>query len=118
MPSKKLIIVLLIAIMGFGNIIVGAWSFITLDSLDVPSKISTLTSQLESFDTSLIKTAGLEEPISNLKQSALEQLNLFENYSEMLNTIPIYFLITGALFLTISLITYIIIPDTGKAEEK
>jgi hypothetical protein len=106
--------VLVIAVVGFGNLFVGVWSFITLDSLNLHTRISALSSQLSSFDTSLVKTIALQEQLSNLKESAIEELNFFVDYSEMLNAIPIYFIGTGALFLIIALIAYFIIPCTKK----
>ena len=117
MVSKKTIIVILIATVGYVNLFVGAWSFIAIDSLNLPSKLSNLSSQLDSFDTSLVKTAGLQEPISTLKQSAIEELNFFENYSEMLNLIPIYFIAIGALLFIIALVAYNIIPDMKNLEK-
>lgn len=112
--SKKLIIVLLIAFLGLGNLVVGAWSFVTVNSLDLPARVSGLSSQLDSLDTSLIKTVELQESISTIKQSAVEELNYFVDYSEMLNTIPVYFIIMGALFLIISLVAYFVISDAKK----
>jgi hypothetical protein len=118
MVSKKTIIVILIATLGYVNLFVGAWSFIAIDSLNLPSKLSNLSSQLDSFDTSLVKTAELQEPISILKQSAIEELNFFENYSEMLNLIPIYFIAIGALLFIIALVAYYIIPDVKNLKKK
>lgn len=118
MVSKKKIIVILIAVLGYVNLFVGGWSFIAIDSLNLSTKLSNLSSQLDSFDISLVKTAELQEPISNLKQSAIEELNFFENYSEMLNLIPIYFIATGALLFIIALIAYYIIPDAKNLKKK
>ena len=118
MPSNKMIIVLLIAVLGLGNLFVGAWSFITIDSLNLPTRISDLSSDIDSFDIASVRTVELQEPLSNLKDSALEELNFFVDYSEMLNAIPIYFIVIGAIFLAIALITYFIIPDMKKPKEK
>lgn len=111
MIAKKKIIVILIAVLGYVNLFVGGWSFIAIDSLNLPDKLSNLSSQLDSFDTSLVKTVELQQPIANLKQSAVDELNFFQNYSEMLNLIPIYFIAMGALLSIIAIITYFIIPD-------
>jgi len=116
MSSNKKIIVILIALLGFGNLFVGAWSFITINSLNLPTQISTLTSQLDSLDTSLVQTPALQEQITNLKQSSIEELNNFKDYSEMLNTIPIYFIFIGTLFVAIALISYFIIPNSKKSK--
>ncbi len=118
MSSNKMIIVLLIAVLGFGNLFVGAWSFVTIDSLNLPTRISALSSDIDSFDISLVRTVELQEPLSNLKESALEELNFFVDYNDMFNAIPIYFIVIGALVLTIALITFFIIPDVKKPKEK
>lgn len=111
MSSKKKIIVLLIALLGYVNLFAGAWSFIAIDSLNLPNRIANLSLELNTFDTSLVKTLDLHESLSTLKELAIEELNFFTSYSEMLNLIPVYFLVIGSILLIIALIAYFIIPD-------
>jgi hypothetical protein len=106
MSSKKKIIVLLIALLGYVNLFASAWSFIAIDSLNLPNRISSLSLELNTFDMSLVKTPELSESLSTLKDSAIEELNSLTTYSEMLDLIPIYFLIIGSIFLIVALIAY------------
>jgi hypothetical protein len=111
MSSHKIIIVLLIVALAVSNLFVGAWSFITINSLNLPARISAFSSDIDSLDITLVKTVELQESLSNLKESTIEELTFFTDYSEMLNMIPIYFIAIGALLLILAVITFFIIPD-------
>ena len=105
---KILVVALLIGLIGIGNLLVGAFSFVAINSFSLSSRISGLRSDIDSIDASLVKTVELRNSLSELKSSALEELNFFDDYSQMLNLIPIYFIVFGVLFLLTALVVYFV----------
>lgn len=112
-----LTIAFLIGLMGAGNLIVGAWSLFTIHSLNLPDRISTLNSVIDSFDPSMVKTLELQDPLSNLKNSVTEELNFLLDYSQQLNAIPVYLIAHGILFVAISSALYIIVKEEKDSKE-
>ena len=111
-----MVVALLIGLIGIGNLVVGAFSFVTLNSFGLSSRISGLSSDIDSIDARLIKTVELRESLSELKSSTLEELNFFDDYNQMLNLIPIYFIAFGVLFLAISLVVYFVTRSENKSK--
>jgi len=112
-----LTIAFLIGLMGAGNMIVGAWSLFTIDSLNLPDRISTLNSVIDSFDPSMVKTLELQEPLSTLKNSVTEELNFLFDYSQQLNAIPVFFIAHGILFVAISSALYVTVKEEKNSKE-
>ena len=112
-----LTIAFLIGLMGAGNLIVGAWSLFTIHSLNLPDRISTLNSVIDSFDPSMVKTLELQDPLSNLKNSVTEELNFLLDYSQQLNAIPVYLIAHGILFVAISSALYVIVKEEKDSKE-
>ena len=112
-----LTIAFLIGLMGAGNLVVGAWSLFTIHSLNLPDRISSLNSVIDSFDPSMVKTLELQDPLSNLKNSVVEELNFLFDYSQMLNAIPVYLIAYGILFVAISSAIYFIVKEEKGSKE-
>lgn len=112
-----LTIAFLIGLMGAGNLIIGAWSLFTIHSLNLPDRISSLNSVIDSFDPSMVKTLELQDPLSNLKNSVAEELNFLFDYSQLLNAIPVYLIAHGILLVTISSTIYFIDKEEKGSKE-
>lgn len=112
-----LVIALLVGLIGAGNLVVGAWSLFTINSLNIPDRISALNSVIDSLDPSTVKTPELREQISNLKESVVEELNFLLDYSRQLNVIPAYLIVQGIFFVAISSAIYFMVPKEEKGSE-
>jgi len=99
----------LIGIIGAANLVVGVWSFLTINSMNLPYRISEVNSALESFDPSNVNTLELQEPLSNLKNSVTEGLNVIFDQSHILNLIPVFLVGIGILFIAIAIAIYFLV---------
>ena len=108
------IIVFLMGFAGVGNLVAGAWLLFAIGSLNIPNRISALSSLIESLDPSLVTTPELRGQISNLKTGVAEELNFLQDYSRYLNVIPSYLILQGIIFMAISLAIYFIIANKEK----
>ena len=107
-------IVFLIGIIGAGNLAAGILSYIAINSVNLPDKISAINSLISSFDPGLINTLEIQASVSILQNSVVEELNSLVNYSYMLNGLPIYFIVNGLLFLILSAaLHYVILEETS-----
>ncbi|TRZ49350.1 MAG: hypothetical protein D4S01_08765 [Dehalococcoidia bacterium] len=84
------LIVFLVGLIGVGNLVVGTWSLLAINSLNIPDRISDLNSVIDSIDPSYVGAPELKDQISNLKTAIIEELNFFFGYSQQLNAIPAY----------------------------
>ncbi len=105
-----LIVAILVGLNGIVNIAIGAWAFLSIDSLNLPDRLSTLDSLIDSLDPSLIGSTPLSDQISNLKAATVEELEVLIVQSQNLNVISAYLIIQGIVFAAISLCIYFIIP--------
>ena len=110
------IIVFLMGFAGVGNLVAGALLLFAIGSLNIPNRISALSSLIESLDPSLVTTPELRGQMSNLKTGVVEELNFLHDYSRYLNVIPSYLILQGIIFLAISLAIYFIIANKEKGK--
>jgi hypothetical protein len=107
-------IVFLIGIIGVGNLAIGILSYIVLNSVNLPDRISAINSLISSFDPGLIQTLEIQASVSIIQNSVVEELNSFVNYSHMLNGLPVYFIVNGLLFVILSVaLHYVILEETS-----
>ena len=112
LPNKRgaLIIAVLVGLVGITNMIVGAWSLLTIYSLDVSTRASALGSVIDSIDPNLVTAGPLQTQVADLKTTAVAVLNFFLGYSGHLNAIPAYLILQGIIFLAVSIAIYFVIP--------
>lgn len=118
MANKRriaLIIASLVGLNGGGNIALGVWSFLEIDSLNIADRVSALNSLIDSLDPSLVGTPTLSDQISSLKTTVLEELNVLRVHSQNFNVIPAFLVFQGIIFVAISLSIYLIIPKKESA---
>ena len=112
-PSKRRgasIIALLVGLTGITNLVVGAWLLLTIYSLDIPTRASTLGEVIDSINPNLVGAEQLRSQVADLKTTAVDVLNFFLGYSAHLNVIPVYFLLQGIILLAVSIAIYFVIP--------
>ena len=104
----------LVGLIGVGNPIVGVWSLSALNSLNIPDRISALSSVIEKLDPSPVEIPELRDQISNLKTAVIEEVNFFHDYSQQLNVIPTYLISQRIIFIATSSAIYFMIPKREK----
>lgn len=104
------IIALLVGLIGVTHIVVGAWSLLTIYSLDIPTRAATLSSVIDSIDPNLVTAGPLQTQVADLKTTAVAVLHFFLGYSGHLNAIPAYLILQGIIFLAVSIAIYFVIP--------
>ena len=112
-PNKRRgasIIALLVGLTGITNLVVGAWLLLTIYSLDIPGRASTLGEVIDSINPNLVTAGPLQTQVADLKTTAVAVLNFFLGYSAHLNAIPAYLILQGIIFLAISIAIYFVIP--------
>jgi len=112
-PNKRRgasIIALLVGLTGITNLVVGAWLLLTIYSLDIPGRASTLGEVIDSIDPNLVGAEQLRSQVADLKTTAVAVLNFFLGYSSHLNVIPAYLILQGIIFLAVSIAIYFVIP--------
>jgi hypothetical protein len=109
-----LVIVFLVGLIGAGNLVAGVWSLSTINSLNIPNRISALSSATDSLDPTPVETPELRDQISDLKTAIMEELNFLHDYSQQLNLIPAYLILQGIMFMATSSAMYFMIPKREK----
>jgi len=88
-------IIFLSSLAGGGNLFAGAWLLFTIDSLNLPERISASSSLIDSLDSSFMTGPELRGQMSNLKAGVVEELNFLRDYSQYLLVIPLYLILQG-----------------------
>jgi len=118
MANKRriaLIIASLVGLNGGGNIALGVWSFLEIDSLNITNRVTALNSMIDSLDPSLVAAPTLRDQLLTLKTAVVEELNVFLVHSQNFNVIPAFLVFQGIIFVAISLAIYLIIPEKESA---
>ncbi len=110
-----LIIASLVGLNGVGNIALGVWSFLEIDSLNITNRVTALNSMIDSLDPSLVAAPALRDQLLTLKTAVVEELNVFLAHNQNFNVIPAFLIFQGIIFVAISLAIYLIIPKKESA---
>ena len=108
------IIALLVGLIGVTHLVVGAWSLLTIYSLDIPGRASTLSSVIDSINPDLVTAGPLQTQVAALRTVAVDVLNFFLGYSGHVNVIPAYLILQGIIFLAIAIAIYFVFPKEEK----
>jgi hypothetical protein len=92
-------------------LVAGILSIIALNSMNFLGRISTINTIVDSFDPKQVKTIELRTSISVIQNSVIKELNSLMIYSQTLNALPIYFILSGILFIIISSVLYLVILE-------
>ena len=110
-----LIIASLVGLNGVGNIALGVWSFLEIDSLNITNRVTALNSMIDSLDPSLVAAPALRDQLLTLKTAVVEELNVFLAHSQNFDVISAFLVFQGIIFVAISLSIYLIIPKKESA---
>lgn len=110
-----LIIASLVGLNGVGNIALGVWSFLEIDSLNITDRVTALNSMIDSLDPSLVAAPTLRDQLLTLKTAVVEEFNVFLAHNQNFNVIPAFLIFQGIIFVAISLAIYLIIPEKESA---
>lgn len=111
-----LVIAVLIGLVGITNLVIGALSFLAIDSMSIPNRTSALQWTIDSINPNLVTAGPLQTQVADLKATASGMLDVFLRYCGYLNVIPAYLILQGIIFLVVSIAIYFVIPKEKTGE--